>query len=269
VTIIISIFVFILGVSIGSFLSVVIFRIRKNQKGILFGRSMCQHCKKTLKARDLIPIISYLSARGKCRYCRKKITPHYLFLEIATGLIFVLMYLKFPFVLEKGSHFAFEIQWKLALECLFYFIYSAFFIGIFFYDLQFMEIPDVFLFPLIALTLLGSLIFQTDIVSLVIALGIVVVFFGGQILLSKGKWLGEGDIYFGISMGFLFGWKLFLVAIVLTYIIGSFLSLFLLFFKKAGRKTKIPFAPFMVLGSFATIFVGQEILTWYLKMLSF
>ena len=106
-------------------------------------------------------------------------------------------------------------------------------------------------------------------INILIALGIAVIFFGGQILLSKGKWLGEGDLYFAISMGFLLGWKLFIIAIVLTYIIGAFLSIILLTFKKAGAKTKIPFAPFMVIGTFTTIFIGPEILDWYLKMLSF
>lgn len=268
-TTILCIFIFLIGISIGSFLSVIIYRIHNEEKGIVMGRSMCGHCKKTLKPRDLIPLLSYVLAKGKCRYCHKKISPHYLFLEIATGILFLLIYFKFPFFTETLSLYGFTIAWDLLLQCVLYWIYSVFFVGIFFYDLQFMEIPDVFLFPLIGLTLLGSLLFGTGIVDLAISLGIALVFFGGQIIVSKGKWLGEGDVYLAVSMAFLFGWKLFLLAIVLTYIIGSFLSIFLIIFKKVSRQMKIPFGPFMVIGSFVTIFAGEEILNWYLQMLSF
>lgn len=264
---IIAVFLFILGTSCGSFLSVIIHRIKNNQKGILNGRSKCPYCKKKLQAIDMIPLFSYLFLKGKCRFCHKKFSPHYFFLELITGLTFLLVAVKFPFIIDDIS---FQIDWQQALITLFYLINCTWLIGIFFYDLQYMEIPDIFLFPFIGTALIGSLLSPApDFVNLAIALGISLVFFGGQILLSKGKWLGEGDLYVGIAMGFMFGWKLLLVAIIMTYLAGTVLSVFLLATQKAKAKSKIAFAPFMVMGSLVTIFFGEMILNWYVKLINF
>ena len=102
-----------------------------------------------------------------------------------------------------------------------------------------------------------------DFPNLMIAVALALLFFGGQRLLSKGAWLGEGDVYVAVGMAFLFGWKLLIVATVLTYLLGAIISILLLILKKVDRKSKIPFAPFMVFGSFATLLYGEEILTWY------
>jgi len=94
-------------------------------------------------------------------------------------------------------------------------------------------------------------------------------FFGGQYFISKGKWLGEGDIYVGIAMAMIFGWKLLLIAMSLSYFLGAFVSIIMLLSKKASGKTQVPFAPFMVLGTFLTIFFGERIMAWYLAFLTF
>jgi leader peptidase (prepilin peptidase)/N-methyltransferase len=268
VKLIIGIFIFIIGISVGSFLSVVIYRIREGKKGIFLGRSLCLHCKKILSVRDLIPLFSYLFLKGKCRYCLKKITPHYLFLELTAGLVFLFIFLKFPFIVENGTFSNFVLDFQMLAKFLFYLLCSTLFIGIFFYDLQYMEIPDIFLFSLLFITLIGGLVFNGNIIDLLIALGISLVFFGGQILLSKGKWLGEGDLYLGLSMAFLLGWKLLLIAIILTYLLGAFVSVFLIIGKHLKGKSKVPFAPFMVMGSFATLFIGEQLLQWYLTFLN-
>lgn len=263
---IISIFSFILGTSIGSFLSVAIHRIHNNQPGIFLGRSTCGHCKKQLEWTDLIPILSYVMLKGKCRYCDEKLSIHYLFLELSLGLIFLSIVLNFPFINEVTN----EVNWQNILHTFFFSIYSTFFIGIFFYDLKYMQIPSIFLFPFIAVTLIGSLFFgEPEISNMIIAFIISLVFFGGQILISKGKWLGGGDLYLAISMAFIFGWKLFLISIVLTYIIGSIISIILMIAAKTDIKSKIAFAPFMILASLITIFYGENILKWYLSLLNF
>ena len=264
---IIALFIFIVGTCCGSFLSVIIHRVRKKQKGIFFGRSNCVHCKKKLAAKDLIPLLSYILLKGRCRYCHKTLGPYYFFLEFITGLIFLLIYFKFSFLIEKNSLLL--IDWKTLYETFLYFIYSLFFVGIFFYDLQYMEIPNLFLFPLIFVSLAGSLILGSPgLISIIIALGIALIFFGGQILLSRGQWLGEGDLYIAIAMAFIFGWQMLLVAITLMYIIGAIISIILLATKNAKSKSKIPFGPFMIMASFVTIFTGQEILNWYLKLIN-
>ncbi len=229
---------------------------------------MCPHCRKTLHARDLIPVLSFLMTKGKCRFCKKKISLHYLLLEVTTGILFILVYRTFPFMLATESWSIISIDGSLLLSCISQWITSVFLVGIFFYDLQYMEIPDAFLFPLIVITLLSSLLGGKSIMDLAIALGIAVIFFGGQHFISGGKWLGEGDVYLAVSMAFLFGWKLFLVAIIVTYLIGSFLGISLILFKKLKKNTKIPFGPFMVLGTLTTFYLGEEILQWYLTLLS-
>jgi len=268
-TVIISIFLVILGASVGSFLSVVIYRLEHKQKGAILGRSRCPHCKKTLGTYDLIPILNYILLRGKCRYCGEPISLNYFFLELSTALVFLLMFFRFPFIIEPGTNALYTVDWTAFLQFLFYTIDGTLLIAVFFYDLQYVKIPDVFMFPLIFLCLLGSLILNSaDFPSLLIALLIALVFFGSQFWLSKGEWLGEGDLYLGIAMAFLFGWKLFLVSVSLTYILGAVISAILLAARKLKAKSKIPFAPFMVFGAFATILYGQEILQWYIKIVT-
>lgn len=266
---ILTTFIFILGASIGSFLSVVIYRISKKTQGIIAGRSSCPHCKKTLRSLDLIPILSYIKLRGKCRFCKKKISSRYLTLELLTAFAFITIFFRFPFFSENPDiHYGFSLDLELMLKFWLHLVYSTFLIGIFFYDLHYSAIPDLLLFPLIAITLIGSFIIgQPDSMSMIIAIGIAVLFFGGQILLSKGKWLGEGDLYLALGLALMFGWKMLLVAIMLSYILGALVSIVLLVTKKAQGKSKIPFGPFLVLGSFITIFFGEEILAWYLSSL--
>lgn len=269
ITFLLAIFILVLGASVGSFLSVVIHRINKGKKGIIFGKSVCPKCRKKLKTIDLVPIFSYLFLKGKCRYCKKKISSEYLSLELLTALIFLAIYFKYPFLIEDfetGTAFANN---ELLIPFIFHIIYGIFFVGIFFYDLKHKEIPNLFLFPLIAVALLGSLVIGIPgSISMMIAVGIALAFFGGQILISGGKWLGEGDLYFGIGMALIFGWQLLIAALVISYTFGAIVSVFLLLSKKVTAKSKIPFAPFLILGSLITMFFGEEILTWYLTSLT-
>jgi leader peptidase (prepilin peptidase) / N-methyltransferase len=251
---------FIITICIVFVLGARIDRIKKNKKGIFFGRSECPKCHRKLSATDLIPIINYIYLRGKCRRCKKPIPIHYPALELFCALSLVTIFLRFPFVADSS----------LALSFVIYSLYTVFFTGIFFYDLLNSEIPDLMLFPLIGITLVGSLILGSpDIGSMIIALVISFIFFGGQYFLSKGTWLGEGDIYLSAAMAFAFGWELMLIAIILTYLIGGITAGILLITKKTSRKAHVPFAPFMVLGSMLTIFYGREILDWYLSYVIF
>lgn len=265
---IIMIFLAILGASIGSFLSVVLYRLKHEQKGTLIGRSRCPSCKKNLGHFDLIPVLNYILLGGHCRYCKKPISLYYFFLEITTALIFLLMYLRFPFITEGLILSDYSVDLMTLVQYIFSTISGTLLIGIFFFDLQYMEIPDLLIYPLIVVGLLGSLITKSvDFPSILIAIAAAVVFFGGQHWLSKGKWLGEGDVYVAIGMAVMFGWKLFIVAVSLSYIIGAALCIILLVTKATKAKTQIPFAPFLVFGTFATILYGNEILSWYMNLL--
>jgi len=261
------IFLAVLGASVGSFLSVIIYRLKHKQKGTVIGRSRCPHCKKNLSTYDLIPILNYILLGGRCRYCHEPISLYYFFLEITTALVFLLMYLRFPFIIE-GVGFNYGIDWMTTLQFIFSTISGTLLIAIFFFDLQYLEVPDVLVYPLIVVGLLGSLITNfVDFPSFLIAIAAAIIFFGGQWFLSKGKWLGQGDIYVAVGMAVMFGWKLFIIAVSLSYIIGALICIILLATKALKVKSKIPFAPFLVFGTFATILYGNEILAWYMNLL--
>ncbi len=263
------ILIFLLGASIGSFLSVVIYRVQNGKKGIVFGQSYCPQCKKKLVIIDMVPIASYVMLRGKCRHCKKSISPYYFFLELITGLVVLSTFLKFPFViwLLDGTPIP-DLQ--MLVQFLFYATYGCMFVGIFFYDLQTKKIPDLLLFPLIAVAAVGTLIMgNPTILEAIIAVAIALLVFGGQILISKGKWLGEGDFYLSIGMALILGWQKFILFIALSYFIGALVSIPLLTTKKTTLKSAIAFGPFMVLAGFLCIFFGDEIVKWYLNGIIF
>lgn len=272
-TLFVAIIVFIFGTATGSFLSVVIHRVRHKQKGILLSHSICPSCKKKLKWRHLIPIFSWLFLRGKCAYCGKKISTHYFSLEVITGLLFLLTFLVWNFVNEIPSTIdptllSYSINWHTFEIFIFYIILFTFLIAIFFYDLLYKEIPDRFSLPAIAITIAGVLILDlTPPLSMLIGGAGIFLFFLAQLVLSKGKWIGGGDLRLGALMGLLLGWKLGLIALVLSYLFGSIASVILLIRKKANRSSTIPFGPFLVTGTIIAIFYGNQILSWYLGTL--
>lgn len=261
-TILTSFLVFLFGASIGSFISVVNHRIQKNKKGIVFGHSKCPHCEKQLKGKDMIPLVSYLLLKGQCRFCHKKISPIYFLLELALGTVFLALYFNFPFLNFQNPEQL--LNFTLLLHFLINAIYSTFFIAIFFYDLQTHQIPDLFLFPLLSVAALDLLLFRnTELTSAALAFIAALIFFGGQIYLSKGKWLGSGDLYLAMSMAFIFGIQKFMLAVFISYLLGSIISIPLLLNKKLALKSHIAFGPFLVMGSFVTLFFGNQIIDWY------
>ncbi|MDP2642263.1 MAG: prepilin peptidase [Candidatus Peregrinibacteria bacterium] len=257
-----AILAFILGTVFGSFLSVIIYRIKSNKKGMILGRSMCPFCKKKLKFRYLVPVLSWLFLRGKCGYCGKKIGINYLALEVATGLTFLVLFLTFNFIEIKFDQFF--LNYEMLKLFVFYTIEFLFLMAIFFYDLQYKEIPDRFSITAIVLAITGNILLNT-VNPLNMAIGGISIslFFALQFLLSRGKWIGGGDLRLGFLMGVLLGWEKGLVALIIAYMVGALLSLILLGMKKLDRKSQIPFGPFLVTGTLIAFFFGQQILDWY------
>lgn len=238
------------GLLFGSFLSVLIPRLHEQAEGLLFGRSRCPHCKKELLAQDLIPIFSYFWLKGHCRSCKEKISFWYPVMELVTGATFALLY--------------FHLQ---NLE-VFLWLAPQFFVllFIFFYDLRYKEIHDAVLLPAIGFAFLASFFIGSPRESLLGA-AVAVSFFGLQYLVSQGRWIGSGDLRIGAFMGLLLGWPMTFLALLLSYILGSLVSLFLLALKKATAKTRVPLGPFLVLGSMLAFFFGDSLLNLYLNLL--
>ncbi len=259
-------FIFIFGLCIGSFLNVVVYRLEKGE-GFVGGRSYCPHCKHALSWLDLMPVMSFLWLGGKCRYCGKKISWQYPAVEIATGLTFLLISLptgqagNFQFPISTG----FSIFQIVSLLFLLYIASSL--IIIFVYDLKYYLIPDSVLFPAIAIAFIYRLWHIFSIWNYGIAVAIAAGFFLFIFLISKGKWMGFGDVKLAILLGLILGFPNILVGLFLSFFFGAILGVILMLLSKKGLKSEVPFAPFLILGTFVALFFGNQIVNWYLNFL--
>jgi prepilin signal peptidase PulO-like enzyme (type II secretory pathway) len=255
--------VFVFGTVLGSFMNVVLYRLHSKEKGIILGRSFCPHCKHPLGVLDLIPLFSFLFLKGKCRYCSKKISWQYPIVESVTGIVFV--YLFWSVLLSPVLS-----PWQIVA----YLFYGFILVGISFYDLYHYEIPDVIIIPgiiIAALVSVGTLItpfFAPPFVDALLGVLIALVFLGGQVWISHEKWMGMGDVFIGVFMGIILGWKLTLVALFFAYIIGAVIGVLLMVFQGKKGNSHIPFGPFLSLGTLIALGVGHNILSWYLSFLS-
>jgi len=234
-----SIIIFLLGLAVGSFLNCFIYRLEEN-KSFLQGRSFCPFCRHKLSWPDLIPVLSFLFLKGKCRYCHKKISWQYPLVEIFTGLIFFLI-------------FNFQLP-------IFNFIIAPFLIIIFVYDLKHFLIPDKIIYPAIIITAL----FNFQIINLLSALA-AAGFFLAIVLVSGGRWMGVGDVKLGFLMGLLLGFPNILVSLFLAFMMGAIIGIGLILFGKKTMRSEVPFGPFLVGGTFITLFWGQQLINWYLS----
>ncbi|KAB3527590.1 prepilin peptidase [Alkaliphilus serpentinus] len=245
--------IFTIGLVIGSFLNVCIYRIPE-EKSIVFPPSHCTQCKTSLKAIDLIPIISFIIYRGRCRYCGEKISLQYPIVESMNGLMYVLLFMKFGFSIEF-------LQYALLISGL---------IVIFMIDYYHQIIPDglnIFIFVL-AMIFIGSKNLATHSFPLSNFLGLLVAggFFLLIAVLTNGA-MGGGDIKLMAALGFWFGLMEVILIIFLSFIIGGILSSMLVLLRMKGRKDYIPFGPFIVIATTIVTFFGKELLQWYLSII--
>jgi len=272
-----NLFVFLFGLAIGSFLNCVIYRLEKKQS-FLKGRSYCPHCKHILSWQDLIPVFSFLILRGKCRYCGKKISLQYPLVELFTGLLFVFL-LNYELGIRNYEIFNFNFIFNF----LFLILNSLFLILIFVYDLKHYIIPDKVIYPAILLTLVfrawdlighwplgleAKLPFQVGILNYLLSGLGAGAFFLFIVLISRGKWMGVGDIKLALLIGLLLGYPKALLALFLAFLIGAIIGLGLIILKKKTIKSELPFGPFLILGIYLALFFGEKIINWYLNLFS-
>ena len=246
---IVAFLLFTLGLIIGSFLNAAIFRL-KSKESILSGRSKCPKCKKVLEWNELVPVLSFVFLTGKCSKCKKKISWQYPLVEVATAVCFVLLYLKLG------------LTWPLAI----YGLLTCFLIIVFVYDLKHSLILDKIVLSATLVAILANLLIGKswlDILWGVLAGG---AFFTLQFVLSRGKWIGGGDIRLGVLMGAILAWQGLIVALFIAYFVGALIAIVLLVNKKKKWGSKIPFGTFLSAATFVSILVGQEIIDWYLNL---
>ena len=248
------IIIFLLGVIIGSFLNVCIYRIPKGES-IIFPSSHCTSCGTPLKWYDLIPIISFIIQRGKCRYCGEKISLQYPIVEFLNGILYLILYYNFGF----------------NLDFIFYGIIFSILIVIFFIDLYYQIIPNglniLILISSITYKLLQFILYniQLDLINSLLGLIVSSGLFLLIIIISKGG-IGGGDMKLIGVLGFILGVKKIILTIFLSFVLGAIISILLLLFKIKGMKDPIPFGPFICIAFIITIFWGDNLLLWYSSM---
>lgn len=251
-----SFLIFIFGVSVGSFVNAWVWRTRENLR-ITRGRSMCPSCRVKINWYDNIPILSFIFLLGRCRNCKIKITKHYLVTEVWMGLIFVFAA---NWHLPRVGFFSIELLRDLIILSLLTFI--------FLYDLKYKEIMDFSTIPTSLVLFLLSIFFGWQTWSGML-LGVVVGagFFLAQYLVSKGRWIGGGDIRLGIFMGVILGWPSILVALLLAYVFGAAVSLCFVLGGKQKLTDETAFGTFLVAATIVTMFFGKSLVTWYFGLL--
>jgi len=243
---------FLLGISFGSFLNAWEWRIH-SEKSISNGRSKCPTCDKTLKWYDNIPIVSFIFLRGKCWHCKKDISWQYPAVELVTGISFIFV----------GWFHQFD-PLLIFRDCAIFFLLLFTFV----YDFKYQLILDRMTLAPAGILFAISLLFgwhqwTSMLLGAVIGGG----FFLAQFVLSKGKWIGGGDIRLGVFMGVILGWQLTLLALFLAYILGATVGVGLIASKKKKLASKVPFGTYLTIATFVAMFWGPKIISWYLGLI--
>ncbi len=267
----------ILGLIFGSFISALTWRLheqasleqRKKNKvtgdqlkklSIVRGRSICPSCKHQLYVQDLVPLFSWLALRGKCRYCKVAISWQYPLIELSTAILFVVSWVFWARPLA-GANLTEFIVWLVFLTGL---------IALAVYDLRWFLLPNRIVYPLIGIAIVQlaiNVIFYNggfNVISgafwgLIIAGGI----FFGLFQLSRGKWIGGGDVKLGTCLGLMLGGPFnSILMLLIASCSGTLIALPFVLAGKAKRNTHLPFGPLLVIGAIVVRLFGASINRW-------
>lgn len=289
---------FVIGAILGSFTKAAADRIGTSKS--LGGRSYCLQCKHKLACCDLLPVVSYLLLRGKCRYCQKSIPQDNFLTEIFLG--FVVAWL-FTILLSPNLELFLSPTWQtplLLLELFFKLFLVVILAAVFLIDLKIGLIPDKITYPgaviafiyLISSAGLKSWFYYQGLISgplgkyltppysnfvygyigriwipvgwTILAAILTAAFFALLIIITKGKGMGWGDVKYVLFLGLALGFPNIIVGVFLAFLLGAAWSLALIALGKKHFGQTIPFGPFLSLGALLALFFGQEIIGWYL-----
>lgn len=228
-------------------------------------RSQCLHCGNTLAWYDLVPVFSWLSLRGKCRYCRKPIGYFEPLIEVSVAAFFAISFLFWPYDLSTALEITRFLLWLVAGVGL---------AILFAYDAKWFLLPNVVMFPVIIVGAVYSFIVlwgQGFALETVYAILLSCVMLSGLYYLiyvtSKGAWIGFGDIKLGLALALLLAdWQLALLALFLANFIGAMVLLPFMAAGKVTRRMHVPFGPFLITGWFIAGIFGVFIIDWYLSL---
>lgn len=235
-----------LGLATGSFLNVLIIRTHR-ETSPWRGRSACSHCGHDLAWYELIPLLSFTWLRGRCRHCRQALSWQYPIVEAGTALLFGLV------------AYEFGISWWTIWG----WVVVSTMVAIAVYDARWSLLPDGFTLSLAisgaGFAVVSGLPWTTVILGAIAGAG----FFGLQYLLSRGRWIGSGDILLGGALGLLLGWRMLGLALLLAYFFGALVASILLLSHRRTAKGTLAFGPFLVFGGFVAWLWGPALVDWY------
>ncbi len=295
---VVTLILFIFGLLFGSFFNVVTMRYNPDTSAFMSpraisGRSRCPYCKKTLRWFDLFPLFSFLVLRGRCRYCKEKLSLQYPIVEFLTGCIFagIPFFINFFFGFSNTIFYSFQgIWWEYAISGIWIVVFCIFLLMVI-VDSKHFIIPNGLnvLLGIVGVLYVGLLylidnnlplfydsffrhyammfsffqnIFYTHLLGFLIG-GL---FFVVLVLITFGRGIGIGDVKLGFALGILLGWPDIIFAIMFSFIVGGLVTGGLILFGKNHLKERVPFAPFFILGTLLVVFFGFKILQGYFSI---
>lgn len=246
---------FITGITLGSFYNVCIYRIPE-KLSVVKPPSHCYNCNTRLKSIDLIPILSWTLLKGKCRYCKTKISPRYALVELLTGILFIIVYINF------GS----------TLNTLYYMFLISLLIIITFIDLDHYIIPDELLIIGSIISIIVNLLgygvgIKNGLLgALICGGGVLLVIYLIELLIKK-EVMGGGDIKLFAMLGLFLGVKLGALTILLSVYVGAIYGIISIAYSKIKKQeynSMIPYGPFISVAAFIVLLYGNDIINWYL-----
>ncbi len=240
------IIIFVLGLIIGSFLNVVILRMNTG-RSIASGRSMCARCSRPLAWYELIPVFSFIVLRGKCRTCRVPISFQYPVVELATAVLFVLLYIK----VALGGGLTPFAWLSFAFAC----VVGALLVVAGVYDVRHKILPDTVIYPFLLVAVLGIVVKAT----MVPEFNGLKALFDGVIVglplfllwaVSRGRLMGFGDVKLMLGVGWVLGLSQGIAGLVISFWVGAIFGLFLIALShRYSMKSQVPFGPFLIIGA--------------------
>lgn len=266
----------VIGLALGSFVNAAVWRIYKKETksdnklpkanlSLTSGRSVCPSCHHILAFKDLIPVLSWIKLKGRCRYCKKPVSKQYPFVEILTATLILL------------SLWQWNIELDTAMSLIQFFVWSIILTGLMIlaiYDFKHRELPTGVIYISGALTVifvvLDMIIFGNSLSDVLLEKVIGVLSVGGFFWLlyqiSDGNWIGGGDVRLGFLIGVLLGWQQGIIAVGIASFLGTFLAIIPLVLGKLSKKTEIAFGPLLIIGIYASLLWGQGLIDWYLNL---
>lgn len=250
----------VLGLAVGSFLNVVIYRVPRGES-LVRPSSHCPACNQPIAPYDNIPVVSWLLLRGRCRRCGERISARYPAVELLTAVLFGAM----------AARLANEQAWSIPA----YLYFAAIGVALAAIDLDVKRLPDVLTLPSYAvmggLLLLPTIAYgEWSVYAQAWLFGLALFAFYFLLMMLKPGNMGFGDVKFsgvvGLALGW-FGWRVLLVGGFMAFLIGGIVGIALMVAGRAGRKSKVPFGPFMIAGAFIGVLWGPQIADWYTGLL--